>query len=101
MRAADLRALVPVETEPAKTLEDRLQSLGDVALLVGVVDTKDKLAAVLAGEQPVEKRRADTTNVQVARRARSKTRTDHGSPRPGLVNCVNCKHKRAGSPDRH
>ena len=77
MRPADLGALVPVEAEPAEAVQDRLQRLGHVALLVGVVDAQDELAAVLAGEQPVEQGRADAADVQIAGRAGGETRADH------------------------
>src|SRR3982750_4494240 len=79
VRAADLGPLVPVEAEPAEAVEDGLQRLGDVALLVGVVDAQDELAAVLAGEQPVEKGRADAADVQVAGRAGGESRANHVS----------------------
>ena len=72
VRPADLGALVPVDAEPAEAVEDGLQGLGHVALLVGVVDAQDELAAVLAGEQPVEQGRADAADVQIAGRAGAK-----------------------------
>src|SRR5262249_25559040 len=76
VRAADLGALVPVEAEPLEAVEDRLERLGDIPLLVGVVDAQDELAAVLAGEEPVEQRRADAADVKVARGAGGKTSAD-------------------------
>src|SRR5207248_690511 len=76
--AADLGALVPVDAEPAEAVEDRLEGLGDVALLVGVVDAEDEPAAVAAGEEPVEQGRPHAADVQVARRA-------GGEPGPNRV----------------
>ena len=40
MRSAHLGPLVPIDAEPAETIEDGLQRLRDVALLVGVVDAQ-------------------------------------------------------------
>src|SRR6187549_366450 len=68
--AADLGPLVPIEPEPAEAVEDRLQRLGDVALLIGIVDAQQELPAALAREQPIEQRRPDTPDVQIARGAR-------------------------------
>ena len=65
------RAFVPVDAEPVEAVENRLQRLGDVALGVGVVDPQDELPAVLAGEQPVEQRRANAADVQITGRAGS------------------------------
>ena len=49
-----------------------------VALLVGVVDAQDELAAVLAGEQPVEQGGADAADVQVAGGAGGEAGADRG-----------------------
>ena len=67
VRAADLGPFVPVDAQPAEAVEDRRQRRLDVALLVGVVDAQDELAAVPAREQPVEQRRAHAADVQEAR----------------------------------
>ncbi len=60
------RALVPVELEPAQRVEDLLDVLGRRALAVGVLDAQHHLAPFVAGEQPVEQRRAGAADVQRA-----------------------------------
>ena len=45
---------VPIEAEPAHPVEDRVDRLLGRARLVGVLDPQQELAAVVAGEQPVE-----------------------------------------------
>src|SRR5690606_24925616 len=78
MRTADLRPLVPVDPQPAKPPEDRLQRFGDIPLSIGVIDAQHKTAAALPRQQPVEKRGANPADMQVAGRARGKTRANHG-----------------------
>jgi hypothetical protein len=39
-----------VEPQPAEAIQDGPQRLGDIALLVGVVDAQDELATVAAGK---------------------------------------------------
>ena len=56
VRTAHSRPLVPVDAEPLEAVEDRLEGLVNVTGHVGVVDPEDELAALLAGEEPVEKR---------------------------------------------
>ena len=85
MRPAHVGAFVPIKAEPAEAVQDRLQRLGDVALLIGVVDAQDKLAAVLAGEEPVEKGCADAANVEIAGRAGGETGADHDKRFQGSV----------------
>src|SRR5262249_27763736 len=68
--------LVGVEPEPAQPLVDRaLRGLG-VALLVGVLQAEDELAALVAGEEPVEQGGARAAHVEVPRRRRRKTDAD-------------------------
>ena len=64
--AADARALVPVEPQPAQPVEDAVHHLGRRALDVGVLDAQDEGAAVPAREEPVEERGAGAADVQVA-----------------------------------
>ncbi len=85
--AADLRALVPVDPEPAEPVQDRLQRLVDVPLPVRVVDAQDETAAVAAGVEPVEQRRAHAADVQETGGAGREARANLGhavqSTRPG------------------
>ena len=76
VRAVHLRALVPVEPEPAEPVEDRLQCLPDVAPLVGVVDAQNELAAVPARVQPIEQGGPHAADVQVTGGARREPRAD-------------------------
>ena len=73
---SNVGTLIPVETQPAKAVQDRLQRLLQIALLVRVVDPEDVLAAVVAGEEPVEQRRPDTADVEMSGRTRCETRAD-------------------------
>ena len=77
VRAADLRALVPVETEPAQAVENALDHVRRRALDVGVLDAQDEDAAVPAREEPVEERGAGAADVQVAGGRRSEADADH------------------------
>ncbi len=61
------RALVPVDAQPLEGLENGADQLRPAALLVGVLDAQDQRARLVAGEEPVEQRRAGPTHVQVAR----------------------------------
>ena len=76
-RPAHLRPLVPVDAQPVEAVEDRLQSLLDVPLLVGVVDPQDKLPTVLPGEEPIEQGGADPADVEVSGRAGGEAGADH------------------------
>ena len=72
-RSADLRPLIPVQAEPAQIFENRRVGVGRRALDVGVFDAQDERAVLPAREQPVEQRRADVADVQVAGRARGES----------------------------
>ena len=81
VRPLHLGPLVPIEPEPAKAVEDRLQGLLEVALPVGVVDAQDELPAVPPREQPVEQGGPHAADVQVAGRAGREPRADaHARP---------------------
>ena len=68
-RPADFRPFVPVDPDPAKTVQDPLDGIIDVPLLVGVVDPKDELAAMMPGQQPVEQSCPHPADVQETGRA--------------------------------
>ena len=76
IRAADFRSFVPRQAEPLECSQDRAERLVHVALLVGVVDPQNELPAVVPSPQPIEQRGAHPTDVHVARRAGSKSRSD-------------------------
>jgi hypothetical protein len=61
---------VPVDPEPPQRLLNLLGGLGDLATRVRVLDPQPALAALLAGEQPVEQERAHASHMEEARRAR-------------------------------
>src|SRR5262249_42121908 len=77
--AADVRPLIPVQAQPAETIEDGLEGLGDVAFLIRIVDAQDELPAVVPGEQPIEEGGTHPADVQITGRARSETGTNHHS----------------------
>ncbi|MNH87003.1 hypothetical protein D3C73_394780 [compost metagenome] len=54
VRAADVRAFAPVDTQPAQGVEDLLFGLAGRTQLVGVFDPQDELTAVLLGKAVVE-----------------------------------------------
>ena len=68
VRAADVRPLVPVETEPAQILENGGFGLARRPFGIGVFDPEDEGAALSARQQPVEERRARVADVQDDRR---------------------------------
>lgn len=78
MRTPDLWAFIPVQSEPTKSAKYRIECLGDVALLIGIVDTKNEVSALVSGEQPVEQCGADPTDMQKAGRAWSESCPNHG-----------------------
>ncbi len=78
MRAADVRALVPFDAEPAQGVVDLLLGLPRRTQLVGVLDAQDELTAVLTREAQVEQRDVCGTDVRVARRRRGDASTNSG-----------------------
>ena len=77
VRSADVRPLVPVEAEPAQAVHDSRDHLPRRTFGVGVLDAQHERAAVPAGIQPVEQRRAGAADVQVAGGRRGKADADH------------------------
>ena len=61
---------VPVEPDPAQRLLDLLGRRVDLAARVRVLDAQPELAALVAGEQPVEERGVDASDVEEAGGAR-------------------------------
>ena len=62
----DVRALVPLQAQPAQAVVDGLFRLGDEALLVGVLDADDELPSPLAGQGEVDHGHEGVADVQVA-----------------------------------
>src|SRR5207247_11318333 len=71
------RPFVPVQTQPAHRVEDRLHRGFGRALEVGVLDAQDELAAVLSRVRPGEESGPRPADMEVAGRARSKTGPDN------------------------
>src|SRR5580765_1670623 len=85
VRAVDLGALVPVETQPPHTVEDPLDHFRRRSLDVRVLDAKDQCAAEAAGKEPVEERGSSTSDVEIAGGRRSKANArDHDNWMGGL-----------------
>src|SRR5690606_37557044 len=78
VRATDVGAFVPLDTQPAQCVVDLLFGFAGRAQLVGVLDAQDELAAVLAGEAEVEQRDIGGTDMGVAGRGRRDTGADGG-----------------------
>ena len=82
--AADARALVPLEPDPAQRALDLLDRLGVLARLVGVLDAQHEAPAVVARVEPREQRRAHAADVQQTGWRRREPRADragHGGER--------------------
>jgi hypothetical protein len=67
---------IPVDAQPFQAREDRVDRRLRRARAVGILDTEQEFAAVMAGIQPVEQRRPCAAEVQVASRRRRKARDD-------------------------
>jgi len=76
VRSADLRTLVPLQSEPAQVFEQLLVRRLDVAGLVGVLDAQHEFPAQPLGQQVVEQRRPRSADVQIAGRRRRETGTN-------------------------
>src|SRR4051794_1443904 len=63
-----VRALVPVEPEPAQRVVDLLLAVGAEACAVGVLDPQDERAALLPDEREVEQRHVRRADVRITGR---------------------------------
>jgi|SRR5947209_16041771 len=61
--SANMRTFVPINSEPVQAVVNRSCSLLSVALAVGILDSQNQFAAVVADEQPIKKRSAGTANM--------------------------------------
>ena len=73
VRAADVRAFVPVDAEPAQVAEQLVHEVLARARLVGVLDAQDEAPAALAGRQKIEQRRAGIAQMQQSGGARARS----------------------------
>ena len=76
VRAAHLRALVPVQAEPAHAVEQVPVGLLGVPGRVGVLDAEHELPAGVPRVRPVEQRRPHQADVHHARRRRAEPGAD-------------------------
>ena len=72
---AGFGALVPLQAQPAKVLQDLGRRILHVPALVGVFDAQHEPPACPPDQQPVEQRRAGTTDVQIPGGRRCKSNT--------------------------
>src|SRR5271157_30784 len=79
VRSAHIGTFIPVETEPLQVFEKLAFEAFFAALDVGVLDAQDHGAALLPGEQPVEKRGACVADVQMSRGRRSEANANLGN----------------------
>ena len=74
--AAHIRALVVGQTGLTHGFIDQIDRAGHLALLIGILDAQNELAAVLLGEQIGIQRGAQAAQMQIARRAGRKSRAN-------------------------
>src|SRR5262249_32161118 len=74
---ADAGSLVPIETQPAQIVQDRVFGLDARTIDVCVLNPKDECPAAAPGEQPVEERGANIADMKVTCRAGCKADAHH------------------------
>ena len=74
--AAEADTLVEGDAEPLERLQDIFFSTGYETVAVGVFDTENEVASMLARKEVIVQRGAHTTDVQSSCRTRSKTDSD-------------------------
>src|SRR2546422_5731258 len=72
VRTADLRSLVPVESQPSQAIEDPFDHIRRRALDVRILDPQHEHAAQTTGEEPVEEGSPCAAYVEIAGRRGSK-----------------------------
>src|SRR5690349_6972003 len=77
MRTTHIRPLVPVQPEPAQSVDDAGHHVPRGTLGIGVLDAEDEGAAMATGVEPVEQRRPRAADVQVAGWRRSESNANH------------------------
>src|SRR5690606_4460578 len=83
VRTADIRALVPLDTQPAQRVIDLLLGFAGRTHLIGVLDTQNELTAMLTGKAEVEQGDVGSADVRIAggRRRNAGTNGGHGDSR--------------------
>src|SRR5688500_541794 len=84
---ASVGPLIPIEAEPCQVVVDAVLGSRDITVDVGIFDTQDEGAAVLAGEQPVEHGDARVADVQRAGGTRREPGADHDDGRRCWMSC--------------
>ncbi len=82
-RPTDLRPLVPVQRQPAQTVQDRADRVLGGALHIGVLDAQDERPTLRPGEEPVVQGGSHAADVQIPGGAGRKA---HPNP-PGGSRC--------------
>ena len=84
---ADVGPFVPLQPQPAEIIEHHLLRPARGARHIGIFDSDDELATMMAGEEPVEDRRARATDMQVAGGRRRESDAGHGWSRTVSITC--------------
>ena len=63
-----VRPFIPVDAQPIQAFVNDLTGLLGIAFLIGILDAENERAAVLAGVEPIEKRGARSSHVEVSGR---------------------------------
>jgi hypothetical protein len=66
VRSANLRAFIPIETQPPQPVKNSLNLVPRRSLDVSVLNAQDEDAPRAPGVQPVEERRSGTANMKVS-----------------------------------
>src|SRR5687767_7634357 len=98
MRTTGTGPLVPIETQPAETIQNPPDHVRRGPLDVGVFDAEHERAAVPARVEPVEERGAGAADVEVAGRRGSKTNTRQGAHHVGAHYVAAPSSRRSSAP---
>jgi hypothetical protein len=66
------RAFIPIEAEPGKAVQNRVDGFFGGPYLICVFDAEDEFPSLVAGHQPIKKGRAGSSYMQITRRAGGK-----------------------------
>src|SRR5205814_7279914 len=64
--SANVRAFIPIQSEPSQTFVDCGRGFFGVTRAIGILDSQNEGAAVMPGKKPVKQRGARPTNVEIA-----------------------------------